>query len=308
MEKNYSEFTKLLGEILCTWLPEEAHVDFHETVKNNGVTYQALAILEKSKNVSPNIRLDGYFASYCEGISIEEIAKEIFHIYELEKEREIDISHFTDFERAKEHIMFRLVHYEKNKTRLERMPYIRFLDLALVFYFEMDWVHKENGQASVQIEKEHLAMWGIDEGTLYDLALQNTMRDLPAVHKQMCDVILQIMAGEGVELDADEIEAFRTENADVHMYVLSNPKSYFGASAMYYPGVLRDIAEVMESDLIVLPSSVHEVILLSANEEDDYNKLNEMIEDINQHQVAEEEVLSEHLYYYDKERDELRIP
>lgn len=308
MEKNYSEFTKLLGDILRAWLPEEAHVDFHETIKNNGVTYQALAILEKNQNVSPNIRLDGYFASYCEGMDIKDIATEVFRIYETEKERDIDITYFTDFSRAKSHIMFRLVNYDKNKARLEKMPHVKFLDLALVYYFEMDWVHKENGQASVQIEKEHLAMWEIDEGALYDLAMQNTMRDLPALYKPMCDVVLQIMEGEGIQLDPEDMETFKTENADIHMYVLSNPKSYFGASVMYYPNILKEIALLLKSDLIVLPSSVHEVIILPQSEEDDYDKLNEMIVDINMHQVAAEEVLSNHFYYYDKERDELRIP
>lgn len=309
MEKtNYQVFTTELEMVLRQWLSKEAVVDFHETIKNNGVTYQALAIMEKEQNVSPNIRLDHYYASFCEGMCIEEIGKQILEIYEDEKKKQIDITAFVDFSRAKEHIMFRLVHYEKNKTRLERMPHIRYLDLALTFYFEMDWLPGNHGQASVQIENEHLKLWGIDEGLLYDLALHNTMACFPAQHKPMSDVILQIMAGEGVTLSDEEIYEFQKENGDIRMYVLSNEKTYFGASCIYYPGALKQLADSMESDLIVLPSSVHEVILLPANEEDDYQKINEMIADINMHQVAEEEILSDHLYYYDKERDELRIP
>ena len=309
MEKrNYHVFTTELEDVLRQWLSEDAKVDFHETLKNNGVIYQAVAIMEKEHNVSPNIRLDHYYTSFCEGVSIEEIGKEIWEIYEDEKKKQVDITAFVDFSRAKEHIMFRMVHYDKNKMRLEHMPHIRYLDLALTFYFEMDWLPNDHGQASVQIENEHLKMWGIDEGVLYDLALNNTMSNFPAVYKPMCEVVMQIMAGEGVILNESEAEAFQKENADIRMYVLSNGKSYFGAACMYYPGILRQIADIIGGDLILLPSSVHEVILLPADEEDDYQKLNEMITDINSHQVAEEEILSEHLYYYDKERDELRIP
>ncbi|MBQ8188339.1 MAG: hypothetical protein IJZ44_01005 [Lachnospiraceae bacterium] len=309
MEKtNYHVFEKELEIVLRQWLSKEAKMDFHKTIKNNGVTYQALAIMEKEQNVSPNIRLDHYYASFCEGMCIEEIGKQILEIYEGEKKKQIDITAFLDFSRAKEHIMFRLVHYKRNKKRLEHMPHIRYLDLALTFYFEMDWLPQNHGQASVQIENEHLKLWGIDEGILYDLALHNTMTHFPALHKPMCEVILQMIAGEGVALTDDETYEFQKENGDIPMYVLTNEKSYFGAACLYYPGVLKQLADCMESDLIVLPSSVHEVILLPTAEEDDYQKINEMIRDINMHQVAEEEVLSDHLYYYDREREELWIP
>lgn len=304
----FNEFAELLKEKLNKKLGEDAKIDIHKTVKNNGVVYQALTILEKDHNVSPNIRLDGYFSSYLEGISLVEIAEEILNIYHNEKNHKIDISFFTDFEKAKEHIMFRVVSYEQNKEHLKDVPHIKFLDLALTFYYQVDGVHRQKGQASIQIEKEHLEMWKIDEGMLYDLAMENTTQKMPAVSKPMCEVILQIMAGEGIEPDEEAVREFKEKNEDIPMFVLSNEKSCFGASTIYYPGVLKKLAEGLKSDLIVLPSSIHEVILLPVKGKEEFAELNEMITDINNRQVAEEEILSDHLYYYDMERDELRIP
>lgn len=307
-ETNFYEFTEQLKCRLYKKLGEDTKIDVHETMKNNGVVYGAMAILQKDCNISPNIRLDEYYHSYLEGESIEEIARDILEIYDRSKKEKVDITFFTDFCRAKEHIMFKIVGYDQNRERLKKIPHIKFLDLALTFYFSLEIPELGAGNASVQIETEHLKMWNIDEGNLYDLALENTVRAMPVRCQAISDVILAILYQEGIEPEEKAIEEFKEKSINVPMYVLSNSKNYFGAAVIYYPGVLKKMAKALGRDLIILPSSVHEVILLPATGREDFQELDEMIRDINTHQVADEEILSDHMYYYDLEREELRMP
>lgn len=309
-EINFNEFVEQLKTALYQRVDKETKIDVHKTAKNNGVTYCGLVIMKKGSNVSPNIRLDGFYASFQERISsLEEIADEIMDIFESEQRKNnLNVNFFTDFQRAKERIMFKIVNYEGNKKRLENLPHIKYLDLAVTFYYSVEQKEIPQINASIQIERSHLDLWGIDEGTLYDLAVENTVKKMPASFRTIYDIILNILEEDGITPGKKAIEDFKEKTDEVPMYVLTNGKNYFGAAALYYPGVLKKIGQTLESDLIVLPSSIHEVILLPVEKWTDYERLNEMIEDINENHVAKEEVLSNHFYYYDLERDELRIP
>lgn len=309
-EINFNEFVEQLRAALYQRVDKETKINVHETAKNNGITYYGLIIMQKGCNISPNIRLEGFYASYKERISsIEEIADEIMDIFESEQRKNnLDLNFFTDFQRAKEQIMFKIVNYEGNRKRLEDLPHIKFLDLALTFYYGVEQEEIPRLNASIQIEKSHLDLWGIDEGALYDLAIENTVKKMPASCRTIFDIILNILEEDGITPGKKAIEDFKERSDEVPMYVLTNGKNYFGAAALYYPGVLQKIGKAFESDLIVLPSSIHEVILLPADKWTDYKSLNEMIEDINENHVAKEEMLSNHFYYYDLERDELRMP
>lgn len=309
-EINFNEFVEQLKTALYQRMDKETQIDIHETSKNNGITYYGLVIMKKGCNISPNIRLESFYSSFKERISsVEEIANEIMDIFESEQRKNnVNLNFFTDFKRAKERIMFKIVNYESNRKRLENLPHIKFLDLAMTFYYSVEQEEISRLNASIQIEKSHLDLWGIDEGTLYDIAMENTVEKMPASFRTIFDIILNILEEDGITPGKKAVENFKEKADEVPMYVLTNNKNYFGAAALYYPGVLKKIGRTFESDLIVLPSSIHEVILLPAEKWTDYDGLNEMIEDINENHVAKEEVLSNHFYYYDLERDELRMP
>lgn len=309
-EINFNEFVEQLKTALYQRVDKETKIDVHETAKNNGITYYGMVIMKKGCNVSPNIRLDGFYASFKERISsLEEIADEIMNIFESEQgKNNLNVNFFTDFQRAKERIMFKIVNYEGNKKRLENLPHIKYLDLAVTFYYSVEQKEIPQINASIQIERSHLDLWGIDEGTLYDLAMENTVKKMPASFRTIYDIIINILEEDGITPGKKAIEDFKEKTDEVPMYVLTNGKNYFGAAALYYPGVLKKIGQTLESDLIMLPSSIHEVILLPAEKWTDYESLNEMIEDINENHVAKEEVLSNHFYYYDLEKDQLRMP
>ena len=82
------------------------------------------------------------------------------------------------------------------------------------------------------------------------------------------------------------------------MYILSNTLRSYGAACIAYPHILEMIGEILQRDYYVLPSSVHEVVIVPYSSGLDIRELDEMVREINVTQVAEEEVLSSHAYLY----------
>lgn len=300
-EKQIKEFTNELKELLIQMVEEGTRVDIHETVKNNDVTYPSITLMKKGTHGAPSIRLDGFYHDYLEGRSMEEIAEAVLAMTDPMPESGFDMEAFMDFDSAKENILFRVVGLDQNSRRLSEMPHVRFLDLAITFYYMLEQKEGSDIAASIQIQNDHLELWQVDTETLYDIAMKNTVEKMPVRMRAVFDVLTEALQIEGPEVKPERKGS---------MYVLSNEKNFYGAAVIYYPGVLKEAAERFDADLYILPSSVHEVILLPIGKENDsdVSYFNDMIRDINLAHVAAEEVLSDHLYYYDRERNELVIP
>lgn len=84
---------------------------------------------------------------------------------------------------------------------------------------------------------------------------------------------------------------------------MSNPYGFHGAAVSLYDGVLRNFAEKLGSDLIILPCSVHETLIIPYKEDIDNARINEMVAHINRTEVAKEDVLSDNAYLYRRETD-----
>ena len=91
---------------------------------------------------------------------------------------------------------------------------------------------------------------------------------------------------------------------DIRMYILTNEFRTNGATTLLYEGILEEIAGMFDSDIILLPSSIHEVILVPAASGDEYLKqlddFSAMVKEVNETELADEEILSDHAYYYIK--------
>ena len=90
-------------------------------------------------------------------------------------------------------------------------------------------------------------------------------------------------------------------------YVLSNTEKFHGATAILYPGLLQEIGEATKSSFFLLPSSLHEVILMKDNGEMSAEELQRMVMQINRTEVKPEEVLSDEVYCYDYREQKLTM-
>ena len=222
-----------------------------------------------------------------------------------------DTSNFTDFNKVKDNVCFRLVNLEANKELLESVPYQRVRNLAKIYYVDIE--NSEIGTGSILIRNEHLEMWGISKRELFKLADKNTEKNYPPAFANINKFIKKAVADMFSELkESGEIpEEFELPDLDYireyPMYVVTNNQRYYGASVMVYDGMLETIAEKLNSNVVIFPSSVHEFIFISSELVDDYDRLKEIVETINRNEVAPEDYLSDNVYYYDREGKHLCI-
>ncbi len=102
-----------------------------------------------------------------------------------------------------------------------------------------------------------------------------------------------------------EMTGISLEENDVKMYVLTNKEKMYGASAMLYSDEIAGLSERLNSDILILPSSVHEVLLLPDDREHKYDFYRRMVKEVNTTQVDPEEILSYSLYRYSRKKAEI---
>lgn len=285
---DYKKFTETIVSLLQEKMGAEYEVRTTDVTKNNDIQLVGVIMMRESDRVSPTIYLEEPYRQYLAGADMQEIVEGIVKLYsEQMKDIDLDIDSFRDFQYVRDRIFCKLINYEKNTKLLEDVPYFRWCDLAVVFYYGVE----ENvlGRASILIHNNHLAMWEQTADTLYRIAQGNMKKSMPELVIPMQELVEEIT---GIKLE---------QSADIKMYVLTNQAKLNGASAMLYSEKIRELAERLNSDLLILPSSVHEVLLLPDDNEHEYDFYRQMVEEVNTTQVEPEEILSFSLYRYNKE-------
>ena len=183
----------------------------------------------------------------------------------------------------------RLVNYKQNEKMLQEVPHFRDHDLAIIFYCLLH-ANKENN-AHILIHNSHLDIWKISKEALYQVAKKNTPKLLPHQLMPLTEVLLQSHYICDEDIDKN----------DPQIYILTNNYRTNGATALLYE-LLSQIADSFEKDLLILPSSIHEVLILpidsiSKSTLDHYGTF---IREINETQLADDEVLSDHAYYFQR--------
>ncbi|MBR2213971.1 MAG: hypothetical protein IJ889_06010 [Eubacterium sp.] len=325
----YEEFTEDIRERVEDLIQEdvpECIVTVRNVVKNNGVKRKALSFVVKDEKATPTIYLREFYEDYREGRDIDDICEEIIDTYKRGLSRfqnEIDVDDFTNYEKVKEQVFLKLVNQEMNQKLLRDVPWREYLDLAVVYYVA---VSTDECSATVLIHTEHLEHWGITEKELYDTAWKNTLEKKKPEILRMKDVIKDMIIeritgstdilAEDVEYDGktkQEVEEMVNEEIEkverqkpMDMYILTNDTKTNGAVCMMYPNVLKDFAEDKGFDLFIIPSSIHEVLLVP-KKAGSAKRLNEILNDVNKNSLDSVEILSNKIYSYDRKEDNIKI-
>lgn len=329
---NYEGFTEKICESLKTIIVNNGvigEVVVREIIKNNNVHLKAVSIVQKSSNATPTIYLEPYYEEYMEGRPVEALASEIFTLYkENVGKLNFQLNHLRNFDNIRDKIAFKVINYDMNRQELENIPHIKVLDLAIVFFIAI--ACEENHSATALIRKEHLALWKVAKEEIVEIAFENTPNLYPAVISRMEDILAEIIitdieedigSGDSIkedvnygEYDYEQLDSYVreeinniTKDNDVELYVLTNKIRINGAATMFYDNVLRDFAREHECDVYIIPSSVHEVILIPDNGTLTKEGINGMIIEVNQNEVSPIEVLSNHVYVYHLEDEEIHM-
>lgn len=301
----YLEFEEKIVEELNRSLPEGTTTMVKPVTKNNGVILHGLIINDGKCNISPTIYLNYYYKEVEKGCTIDVLVNQIIAHYEkFRKDTDFDISFFTSWDKVKDMIAYKLINMDKNKMLLEEVPHIKYLDLAIVFYCYIPadmGVSEEGESSSILIRNSHMEHWGVTVDDIYEVASNNTPLIHQAEIRNLGEIVSELMKNKGVEDMAIEDESFNS----YPMYVLTNKTKLFGACCVLYKEVLSKFAEKMQSNLYIIPSSTHEVLLVPATVDCEPSYLTDLIQQVNATELDEEDILSDHVYYYNREADNI---
>ena len=289
----YKEFVEYIKMNAGYIAGEGGNITINHVIKNNGCEMDGLVIMEKGKDIAPTIYLDSLYELYTNGENIKSIIRQIELIYEQNKNNvTFDVNILKHFDTIKDKIVYKVVNYRSNEKLLEQVPHKRILDLAVVFYCLLD--NEYGRSATALIYNNNLKNWNVTIDDVYKAALKNTPDLLHSKISSMAALFEKC----GVNVDGEEVDLKDYVPSD--MYVLTNESKLNGAACILYENVLYDFAQKLGADLYILPSSVHEVILLPKLSLFEKDELVNMVKEVNTEGVAADEVLSDHVYEYNR--------
>lgn len=273
---NYTEFMNAMLCEIREQVDAQVRTELYTVTKNNGTRRTGILFKQEDSNLAPTIYLEEFYQKYLKGQQVPDLADSICSIYqEIRVKKTCDCQNLFDFNHVKEHIVYKLIRRDANEELLKQIPYEPFLDLAVVYYIQID--NTRFGSAAIQIRNEHLRYWRVEKEEIRRFAEKNTPRIYPVQIRQIVRF----------------------------MYVATNEQCSLGAAVMRYPDFREKVRGMIRGDFYILPSSIHEVILVPESFGLEPERMQEMVKEINQTGVAPEEVLSDSVYYFDGE--EIRI-
>ena len=303
------QFKELVIEKLNKVPEFNSKVETQIIIKNNGLKLEGIFIKQSGKLVSPTFYIEDLYDEYCNGADIDCIVNKVIDGFETRNIPADEICKFmSDFMLVKEKVVFKIINFDDNQDLLKEVPYRKVLDLAVVYYCRIDY--PEIGRGTITIKNENIEMWNVSEEDLYEAAFENANKYLPCSIMQMHTVLGQYVEDNFTEeLKEQEKQFVEKINSDVNLYVMTNNEKSFGAATMFYENVLENFAMQLHKNLYILPSSIHEVLLLPVEDKDNHKtmQLQEMVFEVNNTQVMLEERLSYNVYFYNLENKKIEL-
>lgn len=303
---NYEIFKEVVAEKFKSYLPERYQNMEIRVASVNKVNrpMDGLTLVDKSaeKNVSPTLYINDMYDHYLHTENLQKVLQDAAE--SMDKAfLEAPQAGILDMDNARDNIVFQVVNTMQNEDMLRDMPHRDYQDLSIIYR----WVVAvdERGIQSTIVRDNLAKQLGMTEADLFKCAVENTRRIFPPMVKSMNDVMKEMMMSDGMPAEIADM-MLEEMPADRTMWIISNDRGVNGAGSMLYEDVLHKLAMQLESDLYLLPSSVHECIAVSVDMGDPY-ELAEMVNEINMSQVSLEERLSNQVYHYDKDARRLTL-
>lgn len=289
-----NEIVKELVKEVKRVVGDNYNVEEKIVTKNNDTKLYAVIISEEGKGASPVIYVDGYLNKISDGVmTLSGAAKEILTIYESAKPSIcLSKQDFLNKEFVLSHVEYQLINLALNKDLLEAMHHKELLDLAVVYRVFVNGFGEESG--SFLMNNRILEKLKISETEIDKAAKVNTIK-AGFVKTSMYETI------KGVPLPMDA-----EESPEQEMFVLTNRRKLYGANILLYPNELKDVADRINDDLYILPSSIHELITVPASI-GSCEDLKKTVRNVNDTMLLSDEILSYSVYRYSRKAGSIEI-
>ena len=313
MNLNYEEFKERIKDDIKEYM-DEKYKDCEVVIRkvnkaNREVDGLNMLDIPGLKNTTPTLYVNDLYEKCEKTGDYEEVARMAAETmeYGIKSFNSQIKEECLDTSKLKDKVFFSLINAEQNRELLNTVPHREFEDLAIVYRWNIG--SGSDGVYTNLVDNDLAKKEGITENDLYNATNKNTKELFPVLVKNMNEFISEIIFGDS-ELSGKMEEKFKEvmmETQDERsMYVITNESKLFGAASMLYEEPLHELAEKIGSDLYILPSSIHEVIAVSADfgSPDEWA---EMVYEINMDQVDINDRLSNQVYCYDKDLRTLRL-
>lgn len=303
---NYDMFLEVVKERILEYLPEKyqkGEVVINKVPKVNQTLDGMNVMLGEDRSICPNLYVQDIYERYLQTGNLEGTLKEAAELYaELVERASLDKADLN-FDTLKDNVIFTLVNTEQNKKLLENVPNKPFQDLSIIFRWVVAVGDKQ--MSSTVVNESIMQQAGMNIDGLMEAAMENTKRIMPVSICSMEDMLMG-MASNEMEMDFICSMVATERPPKETMWIISNSMGMNGASAILYEDKLHELAEKMETDLYLLPSSLHECIAISVDMGTP-EEFAEMVQSVNMNQVRLEDRLSNNVYHYDKDLRELTM-
>lgn len=266
-----------------------ATVEVRSVEKLQEGSYTGITISPVGGNVGMNLNANQLFDQMQDGQSYEGVLAVAVSTAErgLHDMPAVDVSELMNYEAAKKYLCFDVVGSDRNADMLEKVPHTDKENISMVYRLQLD--STENGAATVLITNAMMEQFGVTKEQLHADAMENAQEIRPADFRTMAAVMAEMM-GMPEEMMADMAPP---------MYVATNQDKVQGAAVMFYPDFMDQAAKELGGDIFILPSSVHEVLILPDDGNMNAQELKEMVTSINASEVSPEDRLTDSVYHYD---------
>lgn len=270
-----------------------------ETVTNhNDVELVGVRVVYETRPMARIRYLNEEYSAYREGRPYQEILTEIYEQLKREPAGKVGKTTEWSYEQIRSHLYIQISEVGRNQKWLGDKVHEINGDMVLTYHALLD---DEFGMRSeLCITKTQIESWGVTEETIRNDARAN-LDCSEAVVNSMVDVVVSY-AGPGEVKNLYRLPPKCWERGEPTMYILQNPERQYGASQLLRPEVLSRIGETL-GDYYVLPSSVHEVLLIPKSDAPPLSALSQMVFEINRTEVREADILSDQVLYYDHDRE-----
>lgn len=293
---NKKEFAERMKSSVSHALQREVTVI--EKLKINGIYSYGIRISEPDSNTGTTLYLEPFYEAFLDTDNWAGTVDYVLDFYQNHTPPEsLDTEWLYDFGQVRPRLYYILVNHEANEELLHEVPHTKFLDLAKIYYVQCPIGETNTG--NILVRNEHLRDWGISGDELDKTAEENTPRLYPASITCLTDETgLENLLGVPVELSREPL---------VPMFALSNTQRKHGASAVCYQKILGDFSREVQDDLILLPSSIHEMLLIPLHKDDDIPSHKETVYDANRYLLEPSQFLSDNVYLFRRQGGQLVI-
>ena len=297
------EFTNIIKEELPDFLPDDVYedltIDDVEVAKMNDQKLHGLTFRPKGSDAAPTLYIDDLYERHQNGEDLGFLLIDLANRYEEARHAPVPPDIDISWEKVMDNLSFRLLEKRRNTDFLANMPYAD-VGNGLALIVDINMPGDRNGDWRIAVNHGVMEALGVDKETLFFKAMDDVLVNDPPVLSDMTQALFspdkENLLDRSDPIDPSDLGG---------MYVLTTESGNLGASALFYPDVQEKAAELMGSGYYVLPSSVHECILVPDTAGHNEKDLCAMVKEANRTVVEPKDVLSDNVYHFDKDSRQL---